>query len=100
MPEPRPQTNGNGTTTAPPPTLPSKTPRERFLDSSDIRMKAALTAIDLIGSFGRNRVNYDYTDDEAEGIFDRLYHAIEDMRRDLRRPRSGREERKVARSWR
>jgi hypothetical protein len=77
----------------------NETPRERYLRSSGKRMEAALVALDLIGAFGRNRANYDYTDLEAEKLIVRLEAAIAETRRDLARPASRGDERKARRQF-
>jgi hypothetical protein len=77
----------------------NETPRERYLRSSAKRMTDALTAIDLIAAFGRNRANYEYGEEEAAGLVLRLEGALDDMQRDLARPASREEERKARRSF-
>ena len=78
-----------------------ETPKQRFLRSSATRMEQALTAIDLIASFGRNRTNYEYDEAEAYRLTNRLRDAIERMHRELARPPTREEERKAERkfSW-
>jgi hypothetical protein len=78
-----------------------ETPKQRFLRSSATRMEQALTAIDLIASFGRNRTNYEYDETEANQLYDRLAGALSRMARELARPPSRAEERKAERkfSW-
>jgi hypothetical protein len=77
----------------------NETPRDRYLRSSETRMKGALLAIDLVGAFGRNRGNYEYSDQEAERLVARLEAAIADTKRDLARPASREDERKARREF-
>lgn len=77
----------------------NETPRQRFLRSSATRMKQALTAIDLIAGFGRNRANYEYDEDDAGRLAVRLEDAIGRMQRELARPPSRKDEREAERSF-
>lgn len=77
----------------------NETPRDRFLRRSTTQMTNALTAIDLIASFGRNRANYDYDEAAAVRLASRLEDALANMRRELARPPSREEERKAARDF-
>ena len=77
----------------------NETPRQRFLRSSAIRMKQALTAIDLIASFGRSRDYYEYDEADAGRLIMRLDDAISRMRRELARPPSRKDEREAERSF-
>jgi hypothetical protein len=77
----------------------NETPRQRFLRSSATRMKQALTAIDLIAGFGRNRANYEYDEGDAERIAARLAAAVNRMERELARPPSRKDEREAERSF-
>lgn len=81
------------------PVLENETPRERFLRKAEIRMKQALTAIDLIASFGRNRANYEYSEADAAKLAARLEAALARLRVELARPPSREEERKAERSF-
>jgi hypothetical protein len=76
-----------------------ETPRERFLRSAATRMGQALTAIDLLASFGRSRGHYEYSEPDAVRMIGRLEDAIERMRRELARPPSRKEERESQRSF-
>ena len=76
-----------------------ETPRQRFLRSSATRMKQALTAIDLIAGFGRNRANYENDEGDAERLAARLEDAIGRMQRELARPPSRKDEREAERSF-
>lgn len=76
-----------------------ETPRQRFLRRSAIRMKQALTAIDLIASFGRSRAYYEYDGEDADRLAMRLQDAIGRMQRELARPPSRKDEREAERSF-
>jgi hypothetical protein len=77
----------------------NETPRERFLRVSAIRMKDALTAIDLLASFGRNRKNYEYGEADAAKLTQRLDAALSRLCVELARAPSREEERKAERSF-
>ena len=77
----------------------NETPRDRYLRSSTKRMTDALTALDLIGAFGRNRANYEYDILDTDRLVARLEEALADMQRDLARPASREAERKARRSF-
>jgi hypothetical protein len=77
----------------------NETPRQRFLRSSATRMKQALTAIDLIAGFGRNRANYEYDEADAERLAVRLVEATSRLDRELARPPSRKDEREAERSF-